>query len=164
MEWTYESISKWFDEYFEDVRKNQGNIETVPLLGKYFTADMELMMYTAPSPPPRKPMTRDALLISFIHPGLQEDIVPRHYAIDMKRMIVAVQFEIRFADQPSNTTWPPLQASAHYHLAHDESGSLKIKRIYYWTEALPGDLFGIWARRREEALERHALTFINASF
>jgi hypothetical protein len=161
MEWTYESISKWFDDYFEDVCKSQGNIETVPNLRKYFTDDMELMMYTAPSALPRKPMTRDALLISFIHPGLQEDIVPRYYAIDRKQMIVVVQFEIRFADRPSGMKWAPLQASAHYHLEIEESGNLRIRRIYYWTEALPGDLFEIWAKRREEALTKHALSFIN---
>jgi hypothetical protein len=59
--------------------------------------------------------------------------------------------------------WATLQASAHYHLAIDESGMLKIRRIYYWTEALPADLFEIWARRREEALAKHALRFINAT-
>lgn len=162
MEWTYENISKWFDVYFEDVRKSQGALETVPNLRKYFTADLELMMYTSPAPPPRKPMTRDALLVSFVHPGLQEDIVPRSYAIDVQQMIVAVQFEIRFADKPSGTAWAPLQASAHYHLVLDENRDLKIRRIYYWTEALPGDLFEIWARRREEALTKHALGFLNA--
>jgi hypothetical protein len=162
MEWTYENISKWFDVYFEDVRTSQGNLETVPNLRKYFTADMEVMMYSSPSPPPRKPMTRDALLISFVHPGLQEDILPRHYAIDVKQLIVAVQFEIRFADRPSETTWAPLQASAHYHLVIDKNLNLKIRRIYYWTETLPGDLFNIWAKRREEALTKYALSFINA--
>jgi hypothetical protein len=163
MEWTYESISQWFDDYFEDVRQSQGNLETVPNLRKYFTADMELMMYTAPSAPPGKLMTRDALLISFIHPGLQEDIEPRCYIIDLKQMIVAVQFEIRFRDKSSDMKWTPLQASAHYHLAIDESGKLKIRRIHYWTETLPGDLFDIWAKRREEALTKHALSFINAA-
>jgi len=162
MEWTYENISKWFDAYFEDVRKSQGALETVPNLRKYFTSDMELMMYTSPSPPPRKPMSRDALLISFVHPGLHEDIVPHCYAIDVKQKIVAVQFEIRFADKPSGTTWAPLQASAHYHLIVDENKDLKIRRIYYWTEALPEDLFVIWAERRNEAFTQHALSFINA--
>jgi len=161
MELIDENISKWFDGYFEDVRKNQGDIETVPNLKKYFTTDFELMMYTAPSPPPRKPMTRDALLMSFVHPGLQEDIVPRHYAIDLKRMIVAVQFEIRFSDKPSAKKWDPIQASAHYHLTVDENKELKIRRIYYWTETLP-DVFEIWGRRRDEALARHALSYINA--
>jgi hypothetical protein len=161
MELTYENISKWFDAYFKDVRKNQGDLKTVPNLKKYFTSDMELMMYTAPSSPPGKLMTRDALLISFVHPGLYEEIVPCCYVIDVKQMIVAVQFEIRFADKPSETKWAPLQASAHYHLVLDKNRDLQIRRIYYWTEALPEDLFMIWAQRREEALTRHALIYIN---
>lgn len=161
MELTYEDISKWFDAYFEDIRKSQGDLKTVPNLKKFFTSDMELMMYTSPSPPPRKPMSRDALLISFVHPGLHEDIVPRCYAIDVKQMIVAVQFEIRFADKPSGTMWAPLQASAHYHLVVDGNKDLKIRKIYYWTETLPENLFEIWAQRRNEALTLHALNFIN---
>jgi hypothetical protein len=161
MELTYENISKWFDVYFEDVRKNQGALETVPNLRKYFSSDMELKMYTAPSSPSGKTMSRDALLISFVHPGLQEDIVTRYYAIDVKQLIVAVQFEIRFADKPSETKWAPIQASAHYHLVVDENKDLKIRRIYYWTEPLPVDLFEFWAKHREEALTNHALQYIN---
>jgi hypothetical protein len=161
MELTYENISKWFDTYFEDVRKSQGDLETVANLRKYFSSDMELNMYTAPSSPSGKIMSRDALLISFVHPGLQEDILPRYYAIDVKQLIVAVQFEIRFVDKPSGTKWAPLQASAHYHLIVDENKNLKIRRIYYWTQALPGDLFEFWAKHREEALTKHALLHIN---
>ena len=161
MEITYESVLKWFDGYFEDVRKNQGDLQTVPNLKRYFASDLELMMYTAPSAPPVKPMSRDALLISFVHPGLQEDIVPQYYVIDLKQMIVAVQFEIRFSDRPSGKKWHPLQASAHYHLMTDENKDLKIRKILYWTEALPADLFEHWGKHREEALTAHALSFIN---
>jgi len=117
MELTYENILNWFDRYFEDVRKNQGDLNTVPELKKYFAPDLELMMYTSPSAPPVKPMSRDALLLSFVHPGLQEDIVPKCYAVDLKQLIVAVRFEIHFYDKPSGrigrrfrqaptTTWP----------------------------------------------------------
>ncbi len=162
MEPTYENISKWFDVYFDDVRKSQGDLETVPNLKKYFASDLELTMYTAPSPPPRKAMSRDALLLSFVHPGLQEDILPRYYAIDVKQMIAVVQFEIRFSDAPSGKKWAPVQASAHYHLAIDENKDLKIRKIHYWTEALPEDLFEFWARHRDEALTRYAMSFINA--
>ena len=35
MDLTYDYISKWFDDYFEDVRRYQGNLETVPNLKKY---------------------------------------------------------------------------------------------------------------------------------
>ena len=106
-------------------------------------------------------MSRDDLLVSFIHPGLQEDIYPQHYAIDVGQMIVAVQFEIRFSDKPSGKNWPPIQASAHYHLTVDEHRDLTIRRIEYWTETLPGDLFEVWAARRIEALTKHAVAYIN---
>jgi hypothetical protein len=162
MEWNYDNIRQWFDTYFGDVRKFQGSLDTVPNLRKYFADDVELVLYTSPSSPPAKHMSRDELLISFVHPGLQEDIIPAYYAIDVKQKIVAVQFEIQFSDRPSQTAWPPLQASAHYHLKAGEDGEPIIGKIFYWTEALPNDLFGIWAAHREEELNRHALKAINA--
>jgi len=162
MDLTYENISKWFDVYFEDVRKNQADLETVPNLKKYFTSDLELTMYTSPSSPPPASMSREALLISFVHPGLHEEILPKYYAIDLKQLIVAVQFEIRFSDEPSGKKWAPPQASAHYHLTADENKNLKIRRIHYWTEALPADLFSYWAKHREEALTKLATAYINA--
>ncbi len=162
MEWTYEKIAQWFQEYFDAVCKFQGSIDTVPMLKKYFSPDLELCMYTSPSSPPAVSMSRDELLISFIHPGLQEDIVPRHFAIDVRTMTVAVQFVIQFKDAPTNTEWPPLEASAHYHLAVDADQTLKIVKIYYWTERLPEDLFEIWGKRREEVLKDCALQFIHS--
>jgi len=77
-------------------------------------------------------------------------------------MIVVVQFEIRFSDEPSGKKWPPLQASAHYHLEADENSDVKIRRIHYWTETLPADLFEFWGRYREEALASLATDYINA--
>jgi len=158
----YENVSKWFDIYFEDVRKNQGDLNTVPNLKKYFAPNLEFIMYTAPSSSPGKTMSRDSLLMSFVHPGLYEEIVPRHTVIDLKQRIVAVQFEIRFRDEPSGRQWAPLQASAHYHWTADESGGLQISKIQYWTEPLPEDIFEFWAKRREEALAKHAMDFINS--
>jgi hypothetical protein len=161
MEITYEKISKWFDEYFEQVRTNQGAIETVPNLKPFFTPDFELRMHTGPGQTSIR-MSRDELLMSFIHPGLREDILPRYYVIDLRQMIVVVQFEIRFCDAPSGTNWAPIQASAHYHLILDENGDVQIRNIEYWTEALAGDIFEIWAQRRTEALTKHAIAYINA--
>ena len=162
MEFTYEMISKWFDGYFAQVRKNQRTLDTVPNLKKLFTPDFQLIMHTPPSQSPLI-MSRDALLISFIHPGLQEDIVPGCYVIDTRQMVTAVQFEILFHDAPSGKKWPPIQASAHYHLVVDDNKNLQIRRIEYWTEVLPNDVFEIWAQRRSDALTTHALAFINAS-
>jgi hypothetical protein len=162
MELTYENVSRWFDVYFEDVHKNQGDLETVPNLKKYFAPDLELMMYTSPASPPAALMSRDALLVSFVHPGLFEEIIPKYYAIDLKQMIVVVQFEICFRDELSGKKWPPIQASAHYHLEADENSDIQIRRIHYWTEALPVDLFEFWGKYREAALTRLATEYINS--
>ena len=128
MDVTYENILGWFDTYFEDANKNQGPLETVPNLKKYFTADFEFMMYTAP-PFFTPPLSREELLMLFVHPGLHEALRPQYYVVDVKQMIVVVQFEIQFTDEPSGKTWPTKQASAHYHLKLDEAGDLKIKKF-----------------------------------
>ena len=161
MELSYEYVLNWFEGYFKDVRNYQGDLKTVPKLKRFFSPDMELSMYTALTSPPKKIMTRDALLISFVHPGLQEDITPNYLVVDLKQLIVVVQFEIRFRDKPSGKKWDPLQASAHYHLIVDENKELKIRKIHYWTEPLPKDVFEYWTRYREEALMKHATNYFN---
>lgn len=152
-ELTYEGVARWFDIYFEAVGKYQGHPETVPELKRYFAPDLQLTMHTALSRVPLV-MTRDSLLLSFIHPGLQEDILPKYYVIDLRQMIVAVQFEIRFHDGPTGKQWPPIQASAHYHLAAEAEQGILIRKIEYWTEPLPPDVFEIWASRRDEVLAK----------
>lgn len=160
MEITHESLVKWFKDYFSDVDRNQGRIETIRNLKKYFTSDLEFVMYTPPASSTTTPRSRDSLLMSFVHPGLQESLTPRYYVVDLKEMRVVVQFEIVFSDQPSGKKWPPIQASAHYHLRADEEEGLKIDRIHYWTEPIPADMMEVWAERRREALTAHALAYI----
>jgi hypothetical protein len=161
MELTYEELTAWFDDYFEHVRRCQGNLETVPDLRRFFASNLQLTMHTPPSKTPTV-MSRDALLVSFIHPGLQEDILPKCYAIDLRQLIVAVQFEIQFHDGPTGKRWAPIQASAHYHLTEEAARGLLIRRIEYWTELLPPEVFEIWAQRRSEALTRLAMNHLNA--
>jgi hypothetical protein len=165
MDLTYESLSKWLDVYFEDVNKSQGAIERVVNLKKYFSPDFEFWMYTAP-PFVHPPLSREELLMLFIHPGLHEGLVPQYYVIDVKRMIAVVQFEIRFVDEISGTTFPPKQASAHYHLVLDEKGDLKIKKIQYWTQSSPADvmapMYKAWNDYKEKALADLAMKYINS--
>jgi hypothetical protein len=165
MNLAYEDIEKWLDTYFEDVNRQQGPIETVPNLRKYFTPDFEFWMYTGRASM-KRPLSRDELLMLFVHPGLHEALTPQYYVVDEKRMIVVVQFEIRFVDQSSGKAWPPKQASAHYHLVIDENNDLKIKKIQYWTETFPPDVFASlyasWDAYREKALLALATSYLNA--
>ena len=165
MEVTYENMLKWFDVYFEDVNNNQGPLEKVVNLKKYFTSDFEFMMYTAPSffEPP---LSREELLMLFVHPGLHEALRPQHYVVDVKQMMVVVQFELQFTDEPSGKEFPPKQASAHYHLILEENKDLKIKKIQYWTESSPPDvmapMYALWTEYREKALTDLGMDFINS--
>ena len=164
MEFSYENALKWFDTYFEDVNKNQGLLETIPNLKKYFSLDFEFMMYTAPEfIKPR--LSREEFLMLFLHPGLHEKFTPQYYVVDVKRMIVVVQFEIQFTDKPSGKGWPALQASAHYHLILDENKDLKIRKIQYWTESGPLEdsesLFSVWNESKDRAITEHAIEYIN---
>lgn len=155
------TILEWFDQYFNDIYHCQGSLDTVPKLKKYFSPDLEFVLYT-PIPPLRfKTMDRDALLMSFVHPGLIEEISPQDYIIDISRMIVVVQFKIVFEDTPSGKKWDPIQASAHYHLVADENHNLRIRQIKYWTQQLPEEVFVYWGKYREEALTELAMRFIN---
>jgi hypothetical protein len=164
MELTRENVLKWFEGYFKDINKNQGDLETVPNLKKYFTTEIEFLMYTSPrTPTAKRPVPREHFLMFFVHPGLFEELIPRYFVVDVEQMIVVVQFEIRFGDKPSSRSWPPIQASAHYHLKLEENKELRIGKIHYWTEALPEEVFEFWAKRRDDALTEYAMSYINAN-
>ena len=160
MEVTYENIVKWFDTYFQDFNKNAGPLETVPNMEKHFAPDLEFWPYNMSGT--TKPLSREELLRTMVHPGLHEELTPRGYVIDLKRMVVVVHFQLQFTDQPSGRVWPAKQASAHYHLALDENKELKIKKIVYFTERAAPDeakaqeeMMALWAKYRDEELKKH---------
>ena len=166
MELTQENVAKWFDNYYKDFNENAGPLETVPNMLKYFSPDLEMYSYGMPSAN-RQPMSRDGLLMSMVHPGLHEELTPRQYIIDFNRMVVVVQFQLQFTDEPSGTTWPGREASCHYTIELDENQDLKITKIQYWTEAsLPTDtkpnIMDLWRQYREKALTELTTNWMKA--
>lgn len=162
MEFTYENAVAWFDSYFEGCNKNQGPIQTVANLKDYFTDDFEFWMYTPPSFV-SVPLSRDGLLMTFVHPDLHEALIPHYYVVDTRSRVVVVQFELRFSDLNTGKEWPPLQASAHYHMVF-EGEELKIKQIKYWTQSSKEDLqdlFDLWLGSKQKALEGLTVEYFN---
>ncbi len=158
MEWTYENITKWFDAYYDDFNRSAGPLETVPNMEKYFTADLEFWPYNMAGT--TEPSSREQLLMTMIHPGLHEELTPKEYVIDLKRMVNVVRFQLQFTDEPSGRVWPAKQASCHYHLTTDKDNNLKIKKIVYFTESGSPDerksqeeMMQIWHKYREQALK-----------
>lgn len=150
-----DQIAAWMDEYFQAVNSHQGAVESVVKLRTYFADDLEFRMYTATNPRMSAPLNREQLLLTFVHPGLVEQITPKYYVIDAEAMKVVVQFALSFRDEISAREWPARQASAHYELKEGAAGGLVIARIQYWTEILTeefGTMFEQWERARTEAL------------
>jgi len=167
---TYDELSQWLDGYFQAVNGNQGDLDKVVKLTKYFTADFQFVMYTRTKeafggPFPQGPSSRSQLLLLFVHPGLLERLSPQYYVIDLKRMIAVVQFEVQFFDESTgNACTPPLQNSAHYHLVL-ENGDLKITKIQYWTElpqAPTDEMYKLWVDSYNKEVAAFALNYINA--
>jgi hypothetical protein len=157
MELTYDNIVKWFDAYFQAFNKNAGPLETVPNMEKFFAPDLQFWPYNMANT--KQPLSREELLMTMVHPGLQEELTPREYIVDLKRMVVVVQFQLQFTDEPSGRVWPAKQASTHYHITLDENKELKIKKIVYFMERRsPGEeasqteLMELWKKYREQAL------------
>jgi hypothetical protein len=161
-----ERIATWLDEYFEAANRLQGNVDSVGHLSKYFAPDMQFWMYT---PPPfiTPPLSREELLMTFVHPGIHERLNPVYYVIDVDSMLAVVHFELQFRHSESGKTWPPLLASAHYHLGEDAKGEIVINKIQYWTQShQPGDdfdsLFGLWNSAKEQSLVEFGMKYFRA--
>lgn len=166
MKITRDQISRWLDGYFEAANRLQGPVDSVAQLSPYFAPDMQFCMYT---PPPfiTPPLSREELLMTFVHPGIYERLSPKYYVIDVESMLAVVQFELQFSHAESGQTWPPLLASAHYHLREDANGDLVIGKIQYWTQSHgPGDdftsLFTLWGSAKEQALVEFGMRHFRA--
>jgi hypothetical protein len=149
---TYNGITKWFDDYFAAFNQNAGSLATAVNMKRYFTDDLEFWPYNQPG---QKPLSREGLLMTMVHPGLHEHLTPIEYTVDLKQMVVVVQFQLQFSDQPSGRVWPPKMASAHYHLVVDKNNQLQIKKILYFMEQRPPEESSyreLWIKYREKDL------------
>jgi hypothetical protein len=122
---------------------------------KYFAPDLQFVPYNQAN---GKPLTREGLLMTMVHPGLHERLTPRDYVIDLKQKIVVAQFEVQFSDQPSGKVWPPKQASAHYFLDVGEDDQIKINKIVYFMEQRPPEESSfrpLWAEYRDREIKEN---------
>jgi hypothetical protein len=157
MELTYDRIAKWFDEYYAAFNSNAGPLKTVPDMEKYFAPELEFWPYNMPGD--TQPASREDLLMTMVHPGLHEELTPREYVIDLKRLVVVVRFQLQFNDEPSGKVWPAKQASCHYHLKPDDKNGLIITKIVYFTECSSpneaksqAEMMELWHKYRDQAL------------
>jgi hypothetical protein len=152
MDVTKDKITRWFDAYYEAFNKNAGPVSALSTMSVYFAPDLEFWSYVVAG---ERPVTREALLMTMVHPGLHEHMTPREYAVDLEKMLVAVQFQVQISDKPSGRVWPPKQGSGLYYLIPDEATGFKIKKIMFFMEQRPPEESSyreLWAKYRQQAL------------
>lgn len=152
MEFTHGNVRKWFDDYFADFNRCNGDPRAVPNMEKYFTEDLQFISYILDV---KRPDDRKGLLKSMVHPGLLEELTPEDIIIDEKRKAVAVILRVQFTEKSTGTVFPAKHNCAHYQLVEDSNGELKIKTISYFTEHRPPDepnMKDLMKKYREQAL------------
>jgi hypothetical protein len=151
MEFTHDNVRKWFEDYFADFNRCNGNPKLVPDMKKYFTDDLTFTSYILGV---KRPDDREGLLGTMVHPGLLEELVPEEMVIDEKSMAVAVILRVQFKEEPTGTLFPAKHNCALYHLVQDREGGLKIRAISYFTEHRPPDepdMKSLMKKYREQA-------------
>lgn len=132
MEITFESVSAFFDDYFNTLEECMGPIEKVPKIARFFAEDMEFHFMSYNEFSPGRPLTREEVLGIFIHPGVKEKIVPLYYTVNLKEKICVVLFEDQISDSTGNLG-KKFYCSVHYTFRQEADGSLKIIKILDFT-------------------------------
>jgi hypothetical protein len=152
MEFTHDKVRKWFEDYFAEFNRCNGDPEKVRDMEKYFTEDLQFISYILGV---KRPDDRTGLLNSMIHPGLLEDLKPEEMIIDEKNKSVAVNIRVQFTEEPTGTVFPAKHNCALYNTVTDKNGELKINKITYFTEHRPPDepdMKSLMKKYREQAL------------
>ena len=152
MKFTHGNVRKWFDNYFDDFNRCNGNPKLVPNMEKYFTEDLQFVSYILNV---KRPDDREGLLKSMIHPGLLEELSPLDMIIDEKHKAAAVILRVQFKEEATGILFPVKHNCALYTLIEDKNGELKIRKISYFTEHRPPeepDMKSLMKKYREKAL------------
>jgi hypothetical protein len=131
VELTRDAMRKWFEDYFADFNRCNGDPALVPNMEKYFTEDLTFTSYF---PGVKRPDDRAGLLGTMVHPGLLEELVPEDMIIDEKDLAVAVNLRVQFREGPTGNVFPAKNNCALYHLVRDGDTGIKIRTISYFAE------------------------------
>ena len=96
MEFTYDGIVKWMEDYFKAYNAYAQNPETVNKMSEYFTPDVHFIPYVAEFGGPERAVTsRDDFFRMFTgHPAVYEKFEPEDIMVDEKKKIVVALLNV----------------------------------------------------------------------
>lgn len=135
MEFTYDAIVKYMKDYFDTFNKYGRDPETIHRLDDYYAPDVEFTPYVAGI---GHTASRDEFYgVLLSHPSGIEKLTPEEIVVDEKQMKAVVLIKAEISDSKTGEVLVTKRYFVLYPLLVDENGTLKIKKIQLFWEALP---------------------------
>jgi hypothetical protein len=150
VEFTYEAIYKFMQNYFATFNKYGQNPATIDRLNDYFAPDLEFFPYVSGVGHVKGRQEFYNVLLS--HPSGNEKLTPEDIVVDEKRKAAVVLIRAEITDSRTHEMLVKKRYFVLYPLALDEQNSIKIKRIQLFWEALPPgslEISDVFARDRK---------------
>ena len=148
MNFTYEDIVEWMNEYFKAYNAYAQNPETVDRMSDYFTPDVHFIPYISAFGGPESAVTsRDDFFRMFTgHPSVYEQFVDvEDIVVDERRMIAVALLKVELLDSKTDEVLLKKHYMPRYQLVVDENNILKIKTILFFWEAMPPEADAAYA-------------------
>jgi len=135
MDLSYDSVMKFFEEYFPAYNAYAQDPETIYRMYDYFAPDFEFIPYVAGL---EHTTTRDEFLgIMSSHPTSYETITADDVFYDERSHTAAVLARTEVVDRNTGEVVVKKSYLPRYHLVLDENDTIKIKGLEFFWEVLP---------------------------
>jgi len=144
MELTYDSMVEFMEEYFPVFSNFGQHPATVHRMNDYFAPDLVFTGYMGfPEGLLVYPNRQAFLDFDVSHPWAFERLTPLDLTVDERRKVVFALIKFEFVERETGRVLVEELGTAQYHLALDENGTIKIKRLLFFPQRIaPGTRSG----------------------
>jgi hypothetical protein len=135
MDFSYDSITEFFKNYFETFNKYGQSRETIHRMDEYFHPDLEFIPYVANVAPAHGRQAFYDVLVS--HPSGYEKLTPVDIVYDEKKRVAVIMILAEISDSKTGELLVKKHYFVRYPLVLDENNTVKIKELKLFWELLP---------------------------
>jgi hypothetical protein len=150
MEYTYDAIVKYMQDYFATFNKYGQDPQNIHRLDDYFAPELEFFPFVAGV---GHCSGRDEFYhVLLSHPSAIEQLTPEDIVVDEKKSAVVVLIKAEITDLKTRELLVRKRYFVLYPLELDQNKKLKIKRIQLFWEVLPPgaiEISEVFARDRK---------------
>ena len=135
MEFNYDDIVRYMNDYFETFNKYGQHPDTIHRMDDYYAPDFKFIPYVATIGATTGREEFYKVLLS--HPSGYEKLTPLDIVFDERRRVVVVLIKAEISDSKTGEVLVTKHYFAHYPLVLDENNTVKMKELQLFWEVLP---------------------------